>query len=170
MAGEAITDNPVLDPLNLASTRWTFGSGGGTVTPGVLDPFGTLYAQTFTPTSGHDLRYQALPPSVSIVRTNSLWLRRRTGSGVIQLIRADGAGVNRSAALPVTSQWQQYTTTGPADVSRYIGIDVQIAGEQVDVYGADMTGDPILCSAICNSADMQEGTYLWEMSLTIFEV
>lgn len=169
MAGEAIDDNPVIDSLNLASPQWIRTTVG--LASGILDPFNQLNAQTVTASAAHGLLVETLTPGVGMIRTNSIWLKRRTGAGAINLILAGGAGALRSANLPLTSNWQQYSASDAvADNTRYVGLDIAVNGDAVDAYGAAMTGEPILCSAVCNSSDMQEGTYLYEMSLTIFEV
>lgn len=163
--GEAMQLNPIIDPLLLSSTQWIRASVN--VAPGIADPNGGLAAQTITATAGAGNLLQTLSNAAALARTNRLWIRRRTGSGNIDLRVADGSGWTTQA---ISATWLPYTVVGGINVARSHGLRVVTNGDAVDVYNASMTADPVLVSAICNSSDMQAGTYLFEMSLTLFEV
>lgn len=157
--------NPVLDPFDFSTTRWT--RTNMTVSaPGISDPFNGTGARTLTATAVNaDLR-QALASSVSLSRQGNLWLKRRTGSGTISLINPDAVGLTNAV---VTANWQRFPTTAITSVTRYVGMQIAVSGDAVDAYNSVLTSDPILCTATAK-AKMQEGTYLWEMNISLVEV
>jgi hypothetical protein len=82
-----------------------------TKTTGVLDPAGNFNAVTLTATAGAAQVAQFLSASTSIVRVNSVYLRRRTGVGQITLWAPD----NATQLHPVlTSQWQRFYVANAA--------------------------------------------------------
>lgn len=77
--------------------------------------------------------------------TFSIWLRRVTGTGAIQLWDGRDGG-NRSTITGVTSEWKRFTP-GNFDVtaSPFVGVFLATSGDEVEYFGAqheDKTGNP----------------------------
>lgn len=105
--------------------------------PTVSDPFGGNTACTFTAPVGNGEIYTSIantyPNTIS-----SIWMRRRTGSGVVNIRGANNGGW---ISVPVTSTWTRFdnasggTATGAAAL-----IDLQIitSGDAIDICGAQI--------------------------------
>jgi hypothetical protein len=108
-----------------------------TVSSGVADPNGGTSAFTVTATGANGDLYQSLVRS-NVNHKNSIWVRRRTGTGVIQ-IRGPQGQTNEN--ITVTSEWQRFTSNAGLPfqgTGAYAGIAVLTAGDAVDVYGAQL--------------------------------
>jgi hypothetical protein len=146
---EMAATNAVFPASDVSNAAWTKSST--TIATGTPDPAGGTQACTVTAIGPLGLCYQALSAGASIARTNSLWLRRRTGVGAVKIVLAGGAGVGRSAALPLTAGWLRFNAPSAADVSRYIGIELATSGDQVDWYLSQQDDRPFATSEIPTS-------------------
>lgn len=90
---------------------------------------GGYISQTFTVTSGH-------------AYTNSVWLRRRTGTGEVRIGAINGQG-GPNQAVAVTSTWTRFTapnafyTNVASSGTGYFFIELQTSGDAVDVAFPD---------------------------------
>jgi hypothetical protein len=126
---------------------------GTTIASGVADPDGGYNAYTVTATGAgafHSANQGDLVPGYysgngSTKLTSSVWIRRRTGVGSVEIYTSYGA---TKRAISVTSSWQRlsYTedvlTGGTSDLT---GIYLATSGDEVDIYkfqiekGSDVT-------------------------------
>lgn len=166
--GELLSENPVIDPLNLAGPNWV--KNTMTVAGGVADPFGGFNAITATATAAFGDVVQALTTSQFLLkRRNMVWLRRRTGVGLVDVINPGNTFYEPAA---ITSAWRTFTSTDVVASTTRIMRAVRIAniGDAVDVYAPSMTGEPCRCSVRLNNAEMMAGVSDHELALTLVEV
>ena len=111
------------------------GISNATVTTGISDPDGGTNAWTLTATSNGGGTYDQVATTGTLsAMLNSVWLRRRTGSGTVNM--ASPAGVNNYVPV-LTSSWQRFAsgvTSGGAGFARVIQIALATSGDAVDVY------------------------------------
>ena len=102
-----------------------------TVASGVLDPLGGSTAFTLTaPIVGAEAYQTFTGRTIGQANTAQCWMRRRTGSGGIQLY----ANSTRTT-VTLTSSWQLITLTQNASATTiYFGIRVSEIGDAVDVW------------------------------------
>lgn len=123
-------------PNNLLTQSNTFNvwSATGTTvyTPGVADPFGGMNATTISATTG-TVVYRGYTSTIGVNYVQSIWLRRRSGTGAIYIKDAN----NNNVAVTISSTWTQYYTTATAtSTTSYAGLYIAIAGDAVDAYAA----------------------------------
>lgn len=120
------------EELNLAP--WTLTNA--TLTPAVADPFGGTRAFTLTGlpiTSGPERRLlqNAPPATAGERRVNSVYLRRRTGVGAVQMLTPQNSAW---IDLALTGTWQRFTTSGVLGSSASLfALRLLTDGDQVDV-------------------------------------
>jgi hypothetical protein len=120
-------------------------------------PDGTLTADTITSTANNTARVQqTITVTAGVTYTFSLWIRRKTGTGVIRI------GTNHEVAtIDVTNQisstsWTRVShsniprvsTNGPA----YTVIQMNTLGDEIYVWGAQLEAGAFLTSYIPNLA------------------
>lgn len=102
-----------------------------TKTLSIADPAGGTSACTVTALAGNAILQQA--PSTGVVGqsyTVSLWIRRRTGTGTIQLRAIEGV----NTTIPVTDTWTRFSGTAVATTAVLrVGISIVTSGDEVDV-------------------------------------
>ena len=124
-------------PNNLLTHSNTFSNAAWvkstmTVTSGVTDPLGGTNAFTLTATGPTSYIYQSVTGNASTTYMNTLWMKRRTGSGTVRLDKPDGATAN---AVTLTGSWQQFYVTGPgAAANAFQQILIATSGDAVDIY------------------------------------
>ena len=98
-----------------------------------IAPNGYQTADTLTATAGTALIQNIATSVIGVSYTVSIWVKRKTGTGVIYL-RSVEAGNN---LINVTNEWQRFsvTTTATSTVLR-VGIVVNTSGDEVYVWGA----------------------------------
>lgn len=109
-----------------------------TVSGTVADPAGGTAAMTLTAgtTASRQLK-QTLGAGPAVIRTNSIWLRRRAGNGNISLWSPDGAVPLVITNLPAT--WTRYSVSNTAPAAaRSLLIEMATANDQIDIFGAQM--------------------------------
>lgn len=126
---EGPSTNLILRGNDLSHAAWTRTTL--TVATGVADPAGGTAACTLTATGANSNAYQNGGDGSSIVRTASMWIRRRTGSGAVVLITPAGGN---TAPLAITGTWTRFSGQGVAHVSRYCGVQLATSGDEVDVW------------------------------------
>ncbi len=136
----------VYDPSDLTAEKvawrrnlltWTeqFDNAAWTKTNGTITantdtaPDGTLTADTFAATSANAVLQ--LDPARSGRMVNSVWLKRKTGTGAVQLLTPAGVYV----AVTLTSNWTRFEATAEATLSLF-RVRVTTSGDEVYVWGA----------------------------------
>jgi hypothetical protein len=117
-----------------------------TVGTGIADPTGGTTACTLTATAGNATAVQTLSAGTSRARANAVWLRRRTGTGNVDVVKADGSVY---VTQTLTGTWTRFpVAAGAVSTARVAGIRIVTNGDAVDVYDYDLedfsfvTSDP----------------------------
>ena len=95
-------------------------------------PDGTLTADTITATAASGNLQGVVTITSGLVYTVSVWLKRKTGTGTIQL-----RGVsNTSTTVSITSEWARYSVSLTAsDIYGRYGVLLQDSGDEVYAWG-----------------------------------
>jgi hypothetical protein len=154
---EMAATNPLSFPSDFTNAAWAKVS----VTPaaGIADPMNGTGACTLTATAAGGTVQQALAAGSSIVRNGALWLRRRTGSGVINILSPD-TGTYYPAA--VTANWLRFNAPGVASVNRWAGINIVTSGDAVDAYDYQIDDFPFASSSIIGGATRSADSFYWD--------
>ena len=114
----------------------------------VVDPNGNLNADTFTASGANGTVLQTLT-LLAIPYTFSIWLRRKTGTGAIN-ITVDGVTYSTPT---ITTDWVRYSTTlTPAAGSKTIGVRIVTSGDEVYAWGAQLSDSASLDPYVYNPA------------------
>lgn len=140
---EDASTNGILWASDFSNIAWAKASA--TVATGVVDPAGGTGACTLTATGANGQASQALATGASISRTNSAWLRRRTGTGTVLMLQADGSAFQ---AVAVTSTWTRFNITSAASIQRQHGIRLATSGDAVDIFIAQQDDHAFATSEI----------------------
>lgn len=159
---EMARTNNAYPSSDLTSAAWTKTAASANL--GAPDPAGGNAASTLTATGANGQAYSALAAGSSIARINSVWLRRRTGSGTIQVRDpADDSWVT----VAITDKWVRYEVIHAAATPRAQGVKILTSGDAVDVYGfqnedaAFKTSEiATVTGAVTRAADSFYWTYL----------
>lgn len=127
---EMARTNQILYSSDLTNAAWS--KANCTIAAGVPDPMGGTNACTVTATGANATTDQTLSAGSSLVRFNSVWLRRRTGTGTVRIVSPDGVAY---IAVVLTSSWQRFIIPGIASTVREGGINIVTSGDAVDHYG-----------------------------------
>lgn len=118
-----------------------------TVTPNISDPIGGTSASTITATSGGATIHQARSATgTGATYRNSIWIRRRTGTGTVQLRSPDNSTVITITAAIADGQWRRYSgavTIASGGTTAYLVVVVNTFGDEVDIWHPlleDVTG------------------------------
>lgn len=107
-----------------------------TVTSGVSDPDGgnTAFTLTSTAASGWVRQDNGVANADTRNFINSIWIRRRTGTGIIALFGPNRLSIDITSQ--VTSEWQRFSvaTLGAASTSPRIAVRCVTSGDQVDIW------------------------------------
>lgn len=120
---------------NFGGAQWVK-TNGAMITPSVSDPDGGTRAWTFTATaSGLTQLYQQGGLGILATATvvTSIWLRRRAGTGTVNLLDPQANAIDITSQL--TSSWRRFSVSGTAFAANaaYIGCSLTTAGDAVDV-------------------------------------
>lgn len=109
-----------------------------TVAGSIADPAGGTAACTITAGSATPKTLkQTLSAGSSQVNTNSIWLRRRTGSGTITLWSPDGATSLVISGLPST--WTRYSVANAVNsTARSLSVEFATTGDAIDAFASQM--------------------------------
>jgi hypothetical protein len=142
--GTLINRNGLIEPnvYNLAirsqelqyAPTWTL-TNATVTTNNEIAPDGTLTADTLTATSGGGQIQQVVTGEASTAYTVSIYLRRRTGAGTVNIRCVE----NVNTPVAVTSEWQRFSlTVTSTTTSIRIGVNLATSGDAVDVWGAQV--------------------------------
>jgi hypothetical protein len=110
-----------------------FTTANATVTGGVTDPLGGATAYTLTATAGGGLIFRNSTLTAGLLAVGSVWIRRRTGVGVVNGI----AGGTTNVPLPITAAWQRLSWSGTTlDTNFRWQINLATNGDAVDIWHA----------------------------------
>jgi len=104
-----------------------------TVTAGISDPRGGTAAATMTATGANSLFYKSVGSGVSgNSYKNSMFLRRRTGTGAIKLIDINNGSYE---TVTLTTSWQRFATSDKVAnaTNQYFGLQIVTSGDEVDL-------------------------------------
>jgi len=120
--------------INLASAYW--GAIRSTITANAaVAPDGTTTAATLTATSADGFLYQACESVSGQSHCGTVFIKRKTGSGVVRLIGADGS----RSVVSISSSWNRYSVVKTSSTTLpYIGVELATAGDEVHVWQADL--------------------------------
>jgi hypothetical protein len=120
-------NNLVLYSQDAAQSAWT--NTHVTVTSGIADPFGGTTAQTLTASAGSASISQGSDANGANY-VNSVWLRRRAGSGAISLTTPG----NTPTTVALTSSWRLFSLAGsPSAGSATFAIGIATGADAIDV-------------------------------------
>jgi len=122
------------------ATNAAYAKTNATVTGNTIAaPDGTLTADTITATSANGQVQGIVTITSGLVYTVSVWLKRKTGTGTVQL-----RGVsNTSTTVTITNDWARYSVSLTAsDTNGRYGVLLQTSGDEVYCWGFQLeTGD-----------------------------
>ena len=119
-------NNLILRSNAFSTSPWS--ASGVTLTSGVADPFGGTAAFTMTATGVNGGITQTYSSSTLMV--HSIYIRRRTGTGIVRLYTPAAGGTN----LSLTSSWIRVSTQGPAlSGTGYFIVNMATIADEVDI-------------------------------------
>lgn len=126
---EGASTNNVLWASDFNNAAWV--KTTMTVGTGIADPAGGTTACTLTASGASATAQQTLANSTNIVRTNSCWIRRRTGTGIVQIVNPNNIGYTTVA---LTGAYQRFQVVGASGIGRAGGILIATNGDAIDVW------------------------------------
>ena len=104
-------------------------------TNSTLAPDGTLTADTLTATSNGGQIQQLYSGSSATEYTVSFWIKRKTGSGVVNIRSVENANI----PITITDEWTRVslTTTSTSTFIR-VGINLATSGDEVYIWGSQL--------------------------------
>ena len=125
---------------DFTNAAWTTpaGSIGPIGVNSTIAPDGTFTASTVSATSANTIFWQTyLPSAAGISYTGSIWIKRKTGSGNIQVTSYDSstfANVDLSGG-----GWVRATQTNTSTIgTKAVGIRIVTSGDEVYIWGAQL--------------------------------
>lgn len=105
-----------------------------TLTSGVSDPLGGTNAWTMTAAGANSTIYQALSVTAGVNFVHSLYIRRRTGTGVIRFRSPATPASDTDITAQVSSSWSRVYLAGAAGASTtYLFLQLATSGDAVDI-------------------------------------
>lgn len=130
-----VTQNLLTYSEQFDNAAWT--KITATVATGVTDPNGGLTAATVTANAAFGSIRQVLGASDAAIRVNSIWLRRRTGTGNINFWAPGVVTPLVISTLP--SVWTRYSISdATAQTTRTLLVELVANGDAIDIAFAQM--------------------------------
>lgn len=112
---------------------------------GSTAPDGSVVTSSLTASAGNGTIVQAYVDAVAEVYTASIWLKRKTGTGTINL-RANV--LDSYTAVVVTSAWARFSVSSTSLTNPAFGLQIVTDGDAVYAYGAQLEKNPYATSFI----------------------
>lgn len=150
--------NIILRSADFSNASWTKSNGAITTNAGT-NPDGSSTIQTFTASATNGFLFQASDIGTGNSGVNSVWIKRRTGSGAVSL-RSQATGTQTN--ITVTNDWARVTmpVTGNTGGNCWV-MRVDTSGDAVDLWGAQLevaatatSYIPTVASQVTRSADV----------------
>lgn len=115
---------------DFSNAAWVKASVNTTL--GISDPLGGSTACTVTATAGGAtfINNGATASPAGAPKTNQLWVRRRTGTGQVQILNAGYSGWD--VILP-TSTWKKFSRPSAGGSKYSVGVQLATSGDAVDI-------------------------------------
>jgi phage gp46-like protein len=129
-----------------------------TITPGIADPQGGANASTLTASASVPRQLkQILSAGATLSRTNAIWMRRRSGTGNVNLWSPDISTPN--VIVGMSTAWTRYSAANSAGTARTFLIELTAVGDQVDIFAADMKPGALTSYIPATSASITSTDY-----------
>lgn len=159
---ERTRTNHIFWASDFSNAVW--GKNSITPTTGVPGMRSGSSANTLTATASSAYVNQAQAAGSSVVLTNSIWARRRTGTGAVLLYAADGSTYQE---LTLTASYKRFTVISSATTARYFEIDITTSGDAIDVENAQTEDGAFASSEIqSTSAALPRGADSYSLPFT----
>lgn len=120
---------------DFTNAAWGYVTNDPTRTTGISDPDGGSDATTITATGTTSIINHTFTTVVGELYNNSVWIRRRTGTGSIYLRYADNS--DRDITSELSGTWTRLNSKKAASgTSSYFAVHIATNGDEVDVYHA----------------------------------
>lgn len=130
--GSRVVTNLAEQSEDLSDAQWA--ETNASKTAGIMDPDEGTTAITVTATAALGKIVNVFSSSVPVSNTwlSSVWIKRRTGVGAVQILN----GVNAAwVAVTITTAWKRYTITGVSDrAGTALGVRCSVSGDEIDVW------------------------------------
>ena len=122
---------------DFSNAAWAVATGTATKTSNTdIAPNGLQTADTLAATSANTIVWQIYVPIVDCKYTGSIYLKRKSGSGTVQ-ITVDGSAFTTVA---LTTSWERFSLTYTAAAgSKAVGVKIVTSGDEVLVWGAQLS-------------------------------
>jgi len=142
---EGARTNRCLQSQVFSNASWVSGGGGITVTNNsIAAPDGTTTADTLTAAGANGTLIQDLGVVASASKTGGLWLKRKTGTGNIDLTMDGGA---TWTTVAVDANWTRFSKNQTL-ADEDFGIRIVTSGDEVYAWQAQVETAAFLSSAI----------------------
>lgn len=135
--------NHILQCCDFSNASWI--KSNVTVTTGVGGMRSGVTGNTLTATAPNAFVIQTPAASSSVVRSNSIWARRRTGTGQVELYDVGGVAFQ---ILNLTTNFKRFTITSAASTARQFQIVIRTSGDAIDVENAQVEDGAFASSEI----------------------
>lgn len=129
-----ILENSRTMATGVGSIQWTVTSMTGAGTLNAIGPDGTTSAITLKATANLGFLQQVRGTIVGGTKFFSVWLKRKTGIGAIE-IKVSGTSWS---ARTITTEWQRYSITTGLNTNVSVGIRFQNLDDEVYVYAPQL--------------------------------
>lgn len=140
---EPVATNLALQSSDFTNASWTKSNMSTSQT--ATGPDGVANSATIlTATAGNATALQAIT-SASSSRITSMWVKRRTGSGNIDITQNNGTNWT---TVTVTASWTRVNLDAATLTDPTVGIRIVTSGDAVDVFGFQHETDTVVTSTI----------------------